>query len=154
MTKKRAGRGPSQRQLRVGEELRHVLAELFQRGDFRDPDLQNVTVTVTEVRVSADLRNATAFVTPLGGQNADEVLTALRRAVPFLRGQIARAVKLQFVPTLTFQQDSSFDYADHIDRLLKREDVSRDLEPRGTMATESADDAAPTESDEGEDRGR
>lgn len=125
-----AGKAPSQRQLRVGEELRHALADLFRRGDFHDPELQNLNVTVTEVRISPDLRNATAFVTPLGGGHVDEALAALKRAAPFLRGQIARAVNLRYVPTLSFQADTSFDYAGHINAILHSPEVARDLGPR------------------------
>lgn len=126
----RAGKAPSQRQLRVGEELRHALAALFQRGDFHDPELQSLRITVTEVRVSPDLSNATAFVTPLGGGHVDEALAALRRAAPFLRGQVARAVKLRHAPTLSFEADTSFDYASRIDSILHSPDVARDLTER------------------------
>ena len=122
-----AGKPPSQRQLRVGEELRHALAELLQRGDFHDPELAALNVTVTEVRISPDLRNATAFVTPLGGGAMAETLTALRRAAPFLRGQIARAINLRHAPTLSFEADTSFDYASRIDSILHSPAVARDL---------------------------
>ena len=122
-----AGKPPSQRQLRVGEELRHALAELLQRGDFHDPELAALNVTVTEVRISPDLRNATAFVTPLGGGHMDETLAALRRAGPFLRGQIARAINLRHAPTLSFEADTSFDYASHIDTILHSPAVARDV---------------------------
>lgn len=124
-------RAPTQRQLRVGEELRHALAELFRRGDFHDPELQNLNVTVTEVRISPDLRNATAFVTPLGGGNVEEALVALKRAAPFLRGQVARMMKLRFAPTLSFQADTSFDYAGHINAILHSPEVARDLASGG-----------------------
>jgi ribosome-binding factor A len=129
MSNKRSGsgRGPSQRQLRVGEELRHALAEVLRRGDFRDPELQNLNVTVTEVRISPDLRNATAFITPLGGGQVDETVAAMRRAAAFFRAQIARAIKLRYVPTLSFEADTSFEYADHINRLLHDPEVARDL---------------------------
>ena len=122
-----AGKPPSQRQLRVGEELRHALAELLQRGDFHDPELADLNVTVTEVRISPDLRNATAFVTPLGGGHMDETLAALRRAGPFLRGQIARAINLRYAPTLSFEADTSFDYASRIDNILHSPAVARDV---------------------------
>jgi ribosome-binding factor A len=129
MSNKRSGsgRGPSQRQLRVGEELRHALAEVLRRGDFRDPELQNLNVTVTEVRISPDLRNATAFITPLGGGQVGETVAAMRRAAAFFRAQIARAIKLRYVPTLSFEADTSFEYADHINRLLHDPEVARDL---------------------------
>ena len=124
---RREGRTPSQRQLRVGEELRHALADLLRRGDFRDPELQNLNVTVTEVRISPDLRNATAFVTVLGGGDIQPALAALRRAAAFLRGQIGREVKLRHVPTIGFEGDTSFDYASHINDLLHDPAVARDL---------------------------
>lgn len=125
----RAGKPPSQRMLRVGEELRHALAAVLQRGDFHDPDLKGHLVIVSEVRISPDLKNATAFVTPLGGQHMDEMLAALRRAAPFLRGQIVRSVNLRHAPTLSFEPDTSFDYAGRIDAILHSPDVARDLSP-------------------------
>lgn len=137
-----AGKAPSQRQLRVGEELRHELADLFRRGDFHDPELQNLNVTVTEVRISPDLRNATAFVTPLGGGNVEEALVALKRAAPFLRGQVARAMKLRFAPTLSFQADTSFDYAGHINAILHSPEVARDLAATGPRVNGDDDDEA------------
>ncbi len=119
MNRGRAERAPSQRQLRVGEELRHALSAILSRGDLRDPDLQDVSITVGEVRVSHDLRNATAFVLPLGGRDGEAVLAALRRAAPYIRGQVGRAMRLKFTPTLSFQYDGSFDHAEHIASLLE-----------------------------------
>lgn len=119
MTRGRAERAPSQRQLRVGEELRHALSAILSRGDLRDPDLQDVSVTVGEVRMSHDLRNATAFVLPLGGRDGEVVLAALRRAAPYIRSQVGRAMRLKFTPTLSFQYDGSFDQAEHIASLLE-----------------------------------
>ena len=118
MAKRRTG-AASQRQLRVGEELRHALAWLLERGDIRDPGLQGMTITVSEVQVSPDLRNATAFIVPLGGSDPAPVLAALNRARPFLRRCIARAVRLQFTPNLSFEADTSFDRASRIDSLLR-----------------------------------
>jgi ribosome-binding factor A len=134
--------GPSQRQLRVGEELRHALAQIVERAHFRDPVLQDVSVTFTEVRVSPDLKSATAFVTPLGGVNVTEVVAALRRAAPYFRGQIARAVKLRVVPNLFFEPDTSFDYASKIAGLLHQPDVARDLENENddTVAADARDE--------------
>ena len=140
MSNKRSARGPSQRQLRVGEELRHALAEVLRRGDFRDPELQNLNVTVTEVRISPDLRNATAFITPLGGGQVEETVAAMRRAAAFFRAQIARAIKLRYVPTLSFEADTSFEYADHINRLLHDPEVARDLETSDDDADEDDDE--------------
>jgi ribosome-binding factor A len=119
--------GPSQRQLRVGEELRHTLAQIFDRRELRDPALADATVTVTEVRVSPDLKNATAFVMPLGGGHAEEIVAGLRRSAPYLRGVVARSVQLRHAPALGFELDRSFDHASRIDALLHRPDVARDL---------------------------
>jgi ribosome-binding factor A len=119
---------PRQRQLRVGEELRHALAQLLRPGGgLRDPVLYDANVTVTEVQISHDLRNATAFVMPLGGANAADILAALRRSAPFLKGRIARAVQLRNVPSLTFALDSAFDSAERIAAVLHSEAVERDL---------------------------
>jgi ribosome-binding factor A len=123
----RKAEGPSQRQLRVGEELRHALAHLLERGELRDPALHDVTVTVTEVRVSPDLKNATAYVMPLGGGHAPEVVAALKRSAPYVRGALARAVQLRHAPQIGFALDTSFDHASRIDALLHRPDVARDL---------------------------
>ncbi len=142
--KRRRDKTPSQRQLRVGEELRHGIARILERASFRDPDLAGVSITVTEVRVSADLKNATVFVIPLGGANGDAVISALRRAAPYFRGQIAREVRMKFVPTVSFEPDLSFEYVSHIDSLLRRPAVARDL----TAGEESA--AAPGAATPGE----
>jgi ribosome-binding factor A len=123
-----APEGRSQRQLRVGEAVRHALVRILERAHFRDPDLVDVSVTVTEVRVSPDLHNATAFVLPLGGTNQPTVIAALKRAVPYLRGQLAREVDLRTVPNLMIEPDTSFDYATHIDTLLRQREVARDLD--------------------------
>lgn len=124
---KREPRAPSQRQLRVGEEVRHVLARLLERGVLQDPVLAGVSVTVTEVRLSPDLRNATVFVMPLGGIEVEAVVQALGRAAAFLRRQVAGTVTLRNVPALTFVADPSFDQAGHIEALLRNPRVARDL---------------------------
>ena len=117
----RGSRGqPSVRQLRVGETLRQALSAALERGAVRDPDAAGVPITVTEVRMSADLRTATAYVMPLGGDGGDRVLAALRRAAPALRRAMGRAVALKYVPGLRIEIDSSFDRAMRIDRLLDR----------------------------------
>jgi len=124
-------KGPSQRQLRVGEEVRHALAWTLERGSLRDPDLIKTPVTVTEVSVSPDLKNALCFVTPLGGGDAEAVkvvVEALQRASKFLRFEVARTVKLKHTPSLRFLHDASFDTANYIDGLLHRPDVARDLD--------------------------
>lgn len=121
------GKPPSQRQLRVGEEIRHALAWSLERGDFGNAGLDR-PVTVTEVRVSPDLRNCTAFVTPLGGGDPKPVLAALKRIAPHLRHELARQVRMKYVPNLSFQADESFDEAQHINLLLHSPEVVRDLD--------------------------
>jgi ribosome-binding factor A len=113
--------------LRVAEEIRHVLADLFERRDFRDPELAAAAITVAEVRISPDLRHATAYVSRLGRTDVEALLPALQRATPFLRGQVAHALRLKFVPDLAFQPDHALDYASKIDRLLHSPAVARDL---------------------------
>jgi ribosome-binding factor A len=112
----------------VAEEIRHVLAGLFERRDFRDPELADAQITVTEVRVGPDLKHANAFVSRLGRSDVDALLPALKRATPFLRGQLAHVLRLKFAPDLTFQPDTALEYATKIDRLLHAPDVARDLE--------------------------
>jgi ribosome-binding factor A len=131
---------PTQRQLRVGEEIRHILAGLFARDLIREPSLNGVTITVTEVRVSPDLRNATAFVTRLGRDDVDKLLPALKRAAPFLRGQVAKAIRLRVAPELSFQADTSIDYAMQVSALLHRPEVARDLGPDEPAGGESSAD--------------
>ncbi len=119
--------GPSQRQLRVAEEVRHALSAVFARADFRDPELAGLHVTVTEVRASPDLKHMTAFVSGLGKDLTPGQLAALKRASAFLRGQVAKAVRLRYAPDLHFQPDTALGYAMQIDRALKRPEVARDL---------------------------
>jgi len=111
----------------VAEEIRHLLAGLFERRDFRDPELAEAAITVSEVRIGPDLKHAVAFVSRLGRPDVDALLPALKRATPFLRSQLARALRLKFAPELTFQPDHTLDYAANIDRLLHRPEVARDL---------------------------
>lgn len=146
----RGHKPPSQRQLRVGEELRHAVAAVIERGDFRDPDLQGRAITVTEVRVSPDLRAATVFVVPLGGGEVGSILAGLKRAKAYLRHEIARAVELRTVPDLSFEADTSFDEASRIDRLLRSPEVQRDLEPHADEDEGWADADAPEGRDDGE----
>lgn len=116
--KRREHAGPSQRQLRVGEELRHALAWILERGEVRDRGLTGISVTVTEVRISPDLRNATVFVARLGGGDTAPVIAALTRACPFLRRRVASEVHLRYVPNFTFVPDETFDEAARIAALL------------------------------------
>lgn len=126
-----AAKPASQRQLRVAEEIRHVLAGVFARGDIRDPDLAGVAITVTEVRISPDLKHATAFVTRLGRSDVGEKLPALRRAAPFLRRELAHTLRLRVAPDVSFQADSTLDHAMHINELLHTPEVMRDLGAAG-----------------------
>jgi len=120
-------RGHSQRQLRVGEEIRHLLAELLERGNMRDPDLREASITVTSVDVSPDLRNATAFVMPLGGHDETRLMAAMRRAAPWFRARVGERAGLRYAPEIRFELDRTFDEADRIGALLRRPDVARDI---------------------------
>ncbi len=124
---RRAPAGPTQRQLRVAEEIRHLLAAIFTRGEFRDPALADAQVTVTEVRISPDLKNATAFVTRLGRSDVVTLLPALTRAAPYLRAELAKAMRLRVAPQVSFQPDTALEYAMHVDALLHSPEVARDL---------------------------
>jgi ribosome-binding factor A len=121
---------PSQRVLRVGELIRHALADMLARGEVHDPTLETHLITVPEVRMSPDLRMATIYVMPLGGRDMDKVLAALERNKRFLRGEIARRVNLKFAPDIRFRADERFDEAERIEKLLRTPAVQRDLEPR------------------------
>jgi ribosome-binding factor A len=125
----RSASGPSQRGLRVGELIRHALAEILQRGDIHDPAFDGVVVTVPEVRMTPDLKTATVFVVPLGGKGGDTIVEAFERNAKFLRGEIAHRVNLRFAPTLRFRLDRSFDEGERVDALLRRPEVRRDLDP-------------------------
>lgn len=127
---KKRDSGPSQRQLRVAEEIRHVLAGLFERRDFRDPDLAEAQITVTEVRLTPDLKHAQVYVARLGRSDVDVLLPALKRASAYMRGQVAHAVQLRFTPELHFQPDHALEYAMKIDRLMHQPEVAQDLEKR------------------------
>lgn len=120
-------KGPSQRQLRAGELIRHALADLLQRERLREPALDGVSVTVSEVRMSPDLKQATAYAAPLGGEHQREVIDALNRAAPYLRGLLGRKIDMKFTPALSFRSDETFAEAEKIDALLARPEVKRDL---------------------------
>jgi len=119
--------GPSQRQQRVAELVRHALAEVLARGDIQDPVLTSHVVTIPEVRMSPDLKLATAYVMPLGGQDERDVLAALERNRKTLRHEVARRINLKFAPDLRFRRDETFDEAARIDALLRSEKVRRDV---------------------------
>lgn len=137
---RRESRPRSQRQLRVGEELRHGLAAVLGHGDLADPRLSGVSITVTEVRVSPDLQNATAFVTPLGGKSLLDCVTALNRAAGYIRTRLAQEIVLKSLPRLNFKPDQSFDSAQHMNSLLDSPRVRRDLEAERNQDRESDDE--------------
>ncbi len=124
-----APRGPSQRQLRAGELVRHALVEILREEDLDDPALSGAPVTVTEVRVSPDLRHAICFIQPLGGENAPEVVAAMNRASKFFRGRLGRMIDLRATPELKFLHDETFDTADQMSRLFDDPKVRQDLDP-------------------------
>ena len=120
---------PSQRQLRVAEEIRHALAASIERGDFREPELAAARITITEVRASPDLKHMTAFVSGLGRDVPPEQFEALKRSAPWLRGQLSKMVRLKYAPNLHFQPDTALDYAMKIDTLMRKPEIARDLTP-------------------------
>jgi ribosome-binding factor A len=119
--------GPSQRQLRVGELIRHAFAEMLARGEIHDDVIASHVVTIPEVRMSPDLRLATIYVMPLGGKDVKPVLEALGRHKKYIRGEIAHEINLKFAPDIRFMKDESFEEAERIDRLLASEKVRQDL---------------------------
>ena len=126
----RTSKAPTQRQLRVGEEVRHILAHVFSLKHSGDDLLDRSSITVTEVRISPDLQNATVFIVPLGGQHLTEILAALKERSWFFRKEVAHQLKTRVVPRLVFQADLSFDQAQRIDTLLKSEKVKKDIEEK------------------------
>ena len=121
---------PTQRQLRAGELIRHALTDILAREEFDDPALHGKSITITEVRISPDLKNATAFSAPLGGEDMAKTIEALNRVAGFLRGRLSREIDMRFTPILRFLSDDSYDEARRIDQLLASERVRRDLERR------------------------
>ena len=121
-------KAPSQRQLRVGELIRHALADMLTRGDIHDPILEGTLITVPEVRMTADLRLATIYVMPLGGRDQEKILEAFNRNKTFLRREIAHYVNLKFAPDIRFLPDERFGEAERIEKLLRTPEVRRDLE--------------------------
>ena len=128
MAKPASAKAPSQRQLRVGELIRHTLAEILQRGDVHDPALEATVVTVPEVRMSPDLRLATAFIMPLGGKGGEEIVAALDRHKRYIRGEVSHRVNLRFAPELRFRVDTSFAEGARVDALLRSPEVRRDID--------------------------
>lgn len=132
---------PSQRMLRVAEQVRHALSETLQRGEIIDPLIENTVVSVSEVRMSPDLRVATAFVSPLGAKDADAVIEALNKHAKFVRGRVSGALRqMKFMPEFRFKLDTSFDNFARINDLLKSPEVARDLGPEGQAKDDKAED--------------
>jgi ribosome-binding factor A len=129
-TRDHAPAGPSQRQLRVGELIRHAMAEMLSRGEIHDPVIEAHMITVPEVAMTADLRLATVYVMPLGGRDAKPVIEALERNKKFLRGEVARRINLKFAPDIRFRFDERFDEAERIEKILRTPQVQRDLSPK------------------------
>ena len=127
-TRDKGARAPSQRQLKVGELVRHALAEIFSRGDVVDDVIARHSLTVPEVRMSPDLKIATCYVMPLGGGEAGEVVKHLEQHKRFLRGEVAKRVALKFMPELRFREDTTFEASSRIDALLASPQVARDLD--------------------------
>jgi ribosome-binding factor A len=120
--------GPSQRQLRAGELVRHALVEILREADFADPALAGTSVTLSEVRMSPDLKHAYCYVEPLGGDHAADVVAALNRLARFLRGRLGHAIDMKFTPDLKFLHDDTFDAAQHMNEILADPRVRRDVE--------------------------
>jgi ribosome-binding factor A len=135
--------GGSQRQLRVGETVRHAVADILSQGSVHDPDLEGHIITVPEVRMSPDLKIATIYVMPLGGRDTEIVIAGLERNKKFLRGEIARRVNLKFAPDIRFRVDERFDEAERIEKLLRTPAVQRDLAP-DSQDTQQTQDTQPT----------
>ncbi len=131
MSPRNDSKAPSQRQLRAGELVRHALVDILAREEFRDPALQGVSVTVSAVRVSPDMKHAIVFVEPLGaklgGAHAEDVVAGLNRAAAFIRGRLGKKIEMKFTPNLRFVHDESFDAASDMNALLARPEVARDL---------------------------
>jgi len=145
-----ATRGPSQRSLRVGELVRHALADILSRGEIRDDVLESHVVTIPEVRMSPDMRLATAYVMPLGGKDVGPVLEALERNRRFIKGEIAHRINLRYAPDIRFRRDETFEEASRIEALLRSEKVRRDLDkPRQSKDADHEDRDPPA--NEGED---
>lgn len=141
MPKSHRPKGPSQRMLRVGELVRHALAEFLQRGEITDPALERATITVPEVRMTPDLKLANVYVVPLGGENAEQVVKALNVHHRFIRGQLGPRLDLKFTPEFRFFVDETFDEADRIERLLRSERVQKDLRAEDEDEDDDRDEA-------------
>jgi ribosome-binding factor A len=127
MVRRNISKGPGQRQLRVGEMIRHALAEILMRSEIADPDFDGHDVTITEVKLSPDLRNATIYAVPFGQGDPETLLAGLVRHHKFLRGELAKRVDLKYMPNISFEIDRTFEEAERIDKILSSPEVRRDL---------------------------
>lgn len=134
-----SAKGPTQRQLRVGEVIRHAVSDILVKHSFSDPALTETSVTISEVRPSPDMRKATVFCTTLGGDNLESVLIALNKSAGFIQSLLGKEIALKFTPKLTFVCDESFDNAEAINNLLQSIDVARDLDTSSQKSSGSAD---------------
>ena len=148
-SKNRSGTPRSQRQLRVGEEIRHGMSEILNRTSFNDPALGGIIITISEVRISPDLRNATAFVVPLGGADLDAVTKALNKASSYFRRELSHMLRLRSCPRIGFEADKSFDEAAKINTILQSENVQQDLQ-HGDDAVMDDDEGFESHSEDGE----
>lgn len=137
---RRSARAPSQRQLRVGELIRHALTDLVLRGDIHDPDIEGSMPTISEVAMSPDLKIATVYLAPLGGEDGTVLVKAFARNARFLRGRIATAVNLKYAPDLRFRHDETFNEAGKIDALLRAPNVKRDLQAADVDNADTVDE--------------
>ncbi|MFN0042868.1 MAG: 30S ribosome-binding factor RbfA [Alphaproteobacteria bacterium] len=143
---------PGQRQLRVGELIRHALVDILARASFRDPELASARVTITVVKMSQDLRHATVFIVPFGTGDAEVPERAFNRAAPFIRHELAKEIELRFLPELHFKADESFGHASRIDALLRRPEIARDLAATPDSWAEGAEDDYSRETGSGESK--
>ena len=142
MSRNEGKKMPSQRQLRVGEEIRHALADIMIRGELHDPMIDGISITVSEVRISPDLKNATVYVTPLAGNaNVEQVIARLNDKSALLRQLVNKRIILRYSPRLFFKQDRSFDEANRVNQLLNSPDVLRDIKPQDHRPAEHSDES-------------
>ncbi|WP_025897510.1 30S ribosome-binding factor RbfA [Sneathiella glossodoripedis] len=134
---KRSAKTASKRQLRVGEQLRHIISEVLAEGNIHDPDVSSTPVTVTEVQPSPDMRNATVYVVPLGGMNEEAVIKGLNRSAGFIQSEMGRQLSMKFTPRLAFKIDASFEYGDHIDSLIRKTSSERNQDQESETDSDS-----------------
>ncbi len=143
---------PGQRQLRVGELIRHALVDILARASFRDPELASARITITVVTMSQDLRHANVFIVPFGAGDADVPVRAFNRAAPFIRHELAKEIELRFLPELHFKTDESFGHASRIETLLRRPEIARDLAAPPDSGAEGMGDGSSEEPGSGESK--